>query len=1391
MKTPTGLIAPATHQDSRAAEVAALPRKFQSHMKTHRTVLKLTVALCGAFVATAALGQTTRVWDGGDGTGVNLGAATNWVGDVLPATTGGTIGDFATWNGTVPGNLVLTYNGGIGSGPGNPGLNMILTPSQAGSIRIVSPVASSANLAVGNFLTNDSPTAGLQFGDGSANILNIIWRSTPASPPYDPHYFINNSPAPIVITPNVRFQAGGGNTHIVVFGGTGDWVVTNNLTTANGVGTTLRKEGSGTWTWAGPSLAGALGNSTINTPVDIQGGALILKNSGLLGTQRITNNGTMFQFDAGIQSQTLSGPIHGGGLVRVSSGTLTLSSGQSDYTGNVELTGTGTLIVGGGENPGVNGPLGVGGTISFNGGTLQFSVNNTFDYSSRFSAAAGQTYKIDTGGQNVTFATGLTSSGATLTKSGPGTLSLTGGSTYSGLTAVNAGRLVFGGTKSGTGNITVANGAALGVTATGSQVTPAALTLGTSTGVTLEFNNVNSTVLAPLAPTAISAAGTVTVAINSGTFAAGQSYPLVSWTSGAAPTFALGTVNGAVGNLSVVGNTLQFNVTGLAFVWTGATDGNWDLVTANWTVAGSPSAFVNGGAALFDDSATGGTAVTLNAAVNPASTTVNSSTNAYNITSSGANRIGGSGGLTKSGSSTLILAGGVNTYSGVTTVNGGTLTISEIANGGVASDIGSSGSGAANLVLNGGALEYIGGGATSDRLFTLGTGGGALNASGFGALTLNNSGAVALSGTGARVLTLTGSDLNDNTLAAVVEDSGGATAVAKTGTGKWVLTANNTYTGGTTIANGTLQVGAGGATGSLGSGNVTVNNSLIFNRTGTLTNGTITGSGTVTVDGGGKVVLPGDNNYGATTINAGSTLQIGVGGSTGKLNGSASVVNDGTIIYDSTGDFTMGGFNVAISGAGNLIKRGSGLLKIIGNNSYTGWTLIEPGARLQITEGNQGQFASTVVTNNGTLLMTRQDDLVFIYSGSIVGPGVVVKDNNNQNFGVVSLTGDNTYTGGTFIGGGAIRVGDAGINGWIVGNVIFTNNTASPNNDNNRQIIFDRSDDVTFPGFIGGGVDLPLGTRGQVVQNGLGTLTLTGNNEYFGGTLINAGTLQVGNGGASGAIGTGPATVNGLLVFNRSDDLTFGGNISGLGSLVKMGAGTLTLTGTNNIQGSVTVSNGAAFLNNESFALATDVYGGTLGGTGVFYGPVTLAAGTTFAPGASANAIGTFKAISDLNIGGNMAVQVNRSLVQSNDLAEVTGTVSKTGAGTLTVANLGPTLVVGDKFTLFNQPVANGNAFTVTGGGATWNNQLHVDGSIIVQTVTAPPTAPTLNVSSSSSNLQFSWTGSGFKLQAQTNSLSVGISNNWGDYPGGGTSGVTVPVNVANGSVFFRLVSTP
>jgi fibronectin-binding autotransporter adhesin len=1140
-------------------------------MKRATKLLKFLIGFACAVCSTAAFGQTTHIWTGG-GDGKDIDNATNWDGTV-PTSNAGDIGE---WNGTPAGNLLLTHNTSGPLNSGTPGVNFHLTASQTGSVNISSRVASSANIAQ-NAITIDSGAGAFSEGDGSANVLNIILRPSSSGAPFPIHLWANNSANAATIFPNVRYQSGGGNPHTIQFDGSGDWIVNNALNNANAGNNNnfIVKTGTGTVFWNPSSIAGAAGVNGIGSPIDIEGGRIVLTASATeLGTQRITNNATL-QFDVPSGSQTLSGPITGTGTVRVSNGTLTLSSAQSDFAGTIDITNNGVLVAGGAQNVGGTGPLGVGSTIVFDGGTLQFSAANTYDYSPQFSTAPNQAYKFDTAAQNVTFTNALTSAGGTLTKVGSGVLTLTGANTYSGVTVVGGGKLLIQG-SAGSGSIVVSNSTILGVTATGTSITPATLTVGTSSSATLEFNNISSTSVAPIAAGTIVAGGPITVNVASGSFAVGQSYPLFSWTSGTAPAVTLGSLVGAVGNLSTNGTKIQLNVTGLAYVWTGLTDGTWDKTTPNnWKVNGASQIWSDGNAALFDDSSSGVTNININAPIAPANTAINSSSNVFSIAANGANNIGGGGSLTKNGNSVLTLSGGANTYSGATIINGGTLSAAALANGGSPSDIGQSGNGAANLVLNGGTLQYTGGAQDSDRLFTLGTGNGAIDSSGFGALNLNNTGPVLLSGTGARTLTLKGIDVDTNTLAAFIGDNGGATSLAKSGAGLWILTGNNTNSGSVTIAAGTLQVGNGGASGAVGSGNIVNNGTLDFNTTGTLTNGTITGTGTVILDGSGTIVLPGNNAYsGATTINAG-TLQVGNGGATGKLNNGAPITDNGTFIYNSTSTLTLNG---VISGIGNVIVR-NGTLQAIGANSYSGWTEIDPGSTFQPCSGPVGALASSMVTNNGTLLFIRQDNNTFIYNGGIVGSGSVVKADNNGNAGDVTLKGTNTYTGNTFILGGAIIFGDNSTPGAgaFLGNVYLTNDYANnffgvaPNDFVPATLTFNRPDDFTFPGNIVG--------EGFVTLTGSATVTLTGNNTYTNrgtapATSINAGTLQIGNGGTTGSIGNGDVANNATLVFNLSSTYVVPGVVSGGGTLVKEGTGTVAIPATNTYFGGTVVSNG-------------------------------------------------------------------------------------------------------------------------------------------------------------------------------------------------------------------------
>src|SRR5262249_39982950 len=156
----------------------------------------------------------------------------------------------------------------------------------------------------------------------------------------------------------------------------------------------------------------------------------------------------------------------------------------------------------------------------------------------------------------------------------------------------------------------------------------------------------------------------------------------------------------------------------------------------------------------MDDSASR-TAVTISGIVQPTILTVNNSSSNYSIASSVGNDIGGTAKLTKSGSGLLTLSGGANAYTGVTTLGGGPVSGGALANGGAASDIGAAPNAAANVVFDGGTLQYTGGAANVDHLFTVTTAGGTLDASGSGALHLNNGGALGYTGNGPRALTLT------------------------------------------------------------------------------------------------------------------------------------------------------------------------------------------------------------------------------------------------------------------------------------------------------------------------------------------------------------------------------------------------------------------------------------------------------------------------------------------------------------------------------------------------------------------------------------------------------------------------------------------------------------
>ncbi|HWY74458.1 MAG TPA: autotransporter-associated beta strand repeat-containing protein, partial [Verrucomicrobiae bacterium] len=253
---------------------------------------------------------------------------------------------------------------------------------------------------------------------------------------------------------------------------------------------------------------------------------------------------------------------------------------------------------------------------------------------------------------------------------------------------------------------------------------------------------------------------------------------------------------------------------------------------------------------------------------------------------------------------------------------------------------------------------------------------------------------------------------------------------------------------------------------------------------------------------------------------------------------------------------------------------------------------INPGSALTLASGGllvpTGGGASAI--NGGTLQGAVNADLIaqnYSASGALTIGSTIANNTNGSatvgsaltvsGQGSVILTGNNTYSGVTYVNGGTLgltgssaatpnadfpgstlQIGSGGASGSIAtsSSVVDSGNLA-----------FNRSDVVTF--------SVPISGFGAVKQIGAGTTILAANNSYSGATIISAGTLQVGNGGTVGTLGNSSGvTDNGKLVFDRSDSIGYSGAINGTGSLLKIGAGTVTLGGTNSYVGVTAISNG-------------------------------------------------------------------------------------------------------------------------------------------------------------------------------------------------------------------------
>ena len=615
--------------------------------------------------------------------------------------------------------------------------------------------------------------------------------------------------------------------------------------------------------------------------------------------------------------------------------------------------------------------------------------------------------------------------------------------------------------------------------------------------------------------------------------------------------------------------------------------------------------------------------------------------------------------LTKTSTGTLTLWG-ANTYSGGTTVSAGKL-------------VGNSTSLQGNIIDNA-EVEFnqTTGGTYSGNL----SGTGSLTKTGTGALTLSGSNTYS-GGTTVSAGRLVGDttslqgniidnaavEFNQGSASAFAGDVSGTGSLTKTGTGALTLSGSNTYSGGTTVSAGRLV----GNTTSL-QGNITDNAEVEFNQGNTSAfTGNISGSGSVLKSGTGALTVSGTNTYsGGTTVSAGRLI-----GNTESLPG--NIINNAAVEFNqATSD---GGYMGSMSGTGSLTKSGTGMLTLSGTNTYSGGTTVSGGRLIGYSVSLQGN-----ITNNAEVEFSQAIDGA--YTGDMSGTGSLTK----LGTGMLTLSGTNTYSGGTWV-----------LEGRLVGDT-----TSLQGNITNRaEVEFNQATAGTYAGVMSG--------DGSLIKSGSGTLTLSGTNTYSGGTTVSAGRLVGNTTSLQGNIANDAA-----VEFNQATGGTYAGDMSGTGSLAKSGTGTLTLSGANTYSGGTTVSEGRL-----------------VGNTTSLQGNITNNAAVEFNQATGGTYAGDMSGSGSLTKSGSGMLTLSGSNTYSGGTTVAEGSLVVNGSvSSATTVNQGATLrgnaTLGDL--TINGTVAPGNSIglvTVNGAythdaGATYaveindregNDRIHVNGS--------------------------------------------------------------------------------